>query len=661
MTKGHALAQGVRLKAEACRIATVVKEGGEAVSYMNCRLRNAGAQFFSMRLPRNARLWGAYVEAKPVSPNRTKEGVLVVPILEAPRGRAFGLSVIWSEPARAAGFGHELALVSPKLDLPAEQVDWDVFLPEEYEVVRTAGNMKMLERKPWQTRGLAGAVGGYARRIWRPLKGILIVVAWALVAVGFAWLSYAAIRHVVRERRARRAAGGEGKKRLRVSWVTMLALLAVVAVLASLLLPALSPAREAARGLRSLTPDYVLKRTHSELGVKARVYGAPSAALEPESASVEKDTETQREVAEKRELQQKAKRVADRRGRFKDALQLAESYRKRGDYDQAGEQLRRAERNAPEGGEASREIRLKTQQMQAFDRDEKGDTSVPAADKPALSGRGPEPAEERRQETYDAAALLAYAGKLAAANETDDWQEEAVENDQEKDILELVTGRGGQFALKSGGKVVFADGALVIEGTKDEVQGVQETAGRLRKRMLEHTRTLAQAQQAHEAEVAARRRARMKQVKLAQEVRQRRSGGTITGNRDAGAMPLEISFPSAGTSAYPFHMDYAGISQARIEMTCMRASAAMVVEGALVLLVFAAMGMLSWRSLKAGLPAAVLLALALVFALHTAGEAPKPYIIMALAGLCLAAPVLLVRVVGFLTTAARGSRRTATD
>ena len=103
--KGHALARDVLLSAETCRVATVVKDRGHAVSYLSCRLRNAGEQFFRMTLPEGAELWGTYVQGRAVRPNRLPEGDILVPIIEQSYGDAFDLGVIWSEPAEEMGLG----------------------------------------------------------------------------------------------------------------------------------------------------------------------------------------------------------------------------------------------------------------------------------------------------------------------------------------------------------------------------------------------------------------------------------------------------------------------------------------------------------------------------------------------------------------------------
>jgi len=154
-----------------------------------------------------------------------------------------------------------------------------------------------------------------------------------------------------------------------------------------------------------------------------------------------------------------------------------------------------------------------------------------------------------------------------------------------------------------------------------------------------------------------RRREAAEQVRAVQKV----SSGTVTGSRGAGAKPLAIAFPASGTRAYPFHMDYAGTTQPTVELVCLRSGTAIVLQAAVGLLALLVIGFISYRRVSVGLPVAILTALVLIFALTTSGEAPKPYIVSALAGVALAAPVIIVRLTERLfTTETQRSQRTTT-
>jgi hypothetical protein len=163
--------------------------------------------------------------------------------------------------------------------------------------------------------------------------------------------------------------------------------------------------------------------------------------------------------------------------------------------------------------------------------------------------------------------------------------------------------------------------------------------------MLEEARRITAEKQRREAEVAARQRAEAERRMAVSTIGAGLKGGTIAGSRGAGIMPLEISFPSFGTRGYPFHLDYAGTSQARIELRCIRAGTAMVLQAFIALMVLLGLGTLTWRDVRAGAVLSVAVALVLIFLWKVCGEAPKQYLAMAFTGICLVLPVILARLV----------------
>ena len=649
--KGHAMARGVLLNAEACSISTVVKRQGQAVSYMSCRVRNAGTQFFRMKLPEDAMLWGTYVQGKPVRPNKVPKGEILIPVSEAPRNVSFDLGVIWSEPVKRLGFGTSLALTSPELGLPAERVNWDVFLPRDYQLVSAGGNMTLEKRPAWYRQGLPGIARGYLLKAWPVLKVAFRVIAWvAGIGIVAALLAFVirSISKLIRKLRA-----GEVRRPAFSTVAVVLAVLLLV-VVAALFIPSLSRAREEARreicaelpaqellGDISASvparPSRAAAEAGRDIGVRRpgeKAPAVPEALAPPASAEM-----AQRMAGEKKALA-KGKEDLARRGRHDRAVQLGQSLRKRGEYREAEEQFRVALKNVPKSSAAQKELdRLKHLKAEkAPSEDERVELDVAGA-----KLRIEEPLAAER---YGVGSLMTLSENLKKELGKD-WYADIAESDKERDLLDLVTGRKEQLAQRGGGAVQIEAGDMVLKGLREDNKEMMETAGLLSGRMVRKIQAINREKQRRAAEVAARRRAAMRRIEIAQETRPRRSGGTISGSRGAGAMPLGLSFPSFGTKAYPFHMDYAGDSQARIEMALLRTGTAIVLQGTVTIAVLLLACILSWYRMKIGVPLAVLAALILAFTLRVGGEASKQYVVMALLGLCLAAPVILARLVLF--------------
>ena len=213
----------------------------------------------------------------------------------------------------------------------------------------------------------------------------------------------------------------------------------------------------------------------------------------------------------------------------------------------------------------------------------------------------------------------------------------------QRDILSITAGQTKRIALKSGGTVELTDGELSVRGTQAEIAEIESAVTALRAQMLVKAREVTAAQEREESELAARKRADLEQRMQASLVGGGMKGGTISGNRGSGAMALDISFPSFGTRAYPFHMDYAGSSQARIELKCLHEGVALVLQALVGLVLFIGLGAAWWRSGRMGLIVTALVALALVVAWSAGGEIVKQYVVTGIAGVILSLLVFLAR------------------
>jgi type II secretory pathway pseudopilin PulG/tetratricopeptide (TPR) repeat protein len=233
-----------------------------------------------------------------------------------------------------------------------------------------------------------------------------------------------------------------------------------------------------------------------------------------------------------------------------------------------------------------------------------------------------------------------------AREAADGWQNDVARTPLEQDVLALVARQKDKISLPKGGEAVLDGTDVVVRGgSRDDAEELQHAASEVFGRMVAQSREITARKQQAQAALDVQRRAeadrRASIVKV--QAKARAAAGTVSGSRGTGAMPIEIAFPSFGTTAYPFRMDFAGTSQPRIEMTCLRTGTATVLQGLVVLAVCALVSVVSWRRAGAGLVLGAALALVLTIALRTSGEASKQYVVMALAGVCLAAPVVLAR------------------
>jgi hypothetical protein len=238
LTTRLARAETVQARASAAQLTTVIADRETAVSRMLYFVENPGRkQFVVVRLGPECSLWSTTANGIPVKPAQSADGSLLIPIAEkSQQSGTVQVELVFAEPVPKLGtIAPRLALRSPGLDIPVEDLRWDVYAPKGYFLFGSQG-----EVVPYDTpevpslRALVGvvlswlpgawgevlkAVGEFVQRFWW-LFGLI-----AIVAVPFI------LRYVFH---------------LRVSVVGYLLVLFILFVLAAMMLPSLAKARQAA-------------------------------------------------------------------------------------------------------------------------------------------------------------------------------------------------------------------------------------------------------------------------------------------------------------------------------------------------------------------------------------------------------------------------------
>jgi hypothetical protein len=115
----------------------------------------------------------------------------------------------------------------------------------------------------------------------------------------------------------------------------------------------------------------------------------------------------------------------------------------------------------------------------------------------------------------------------------------------------------------------------------------------------------------------------------------------LVGGRAKGALPIEITFPTAGTVAYEFRMPFAGETQGTVKMRCLSVGLALCLQGLIGLIILGAGIGLGWRRARAGAIAAFACVGLLVLVRTLSGPASAEYLRMAQWTVILVSLVLL--------------------
>ncbi len=144
--KGYTTEQLVGTGIDFAMLSTRINKNGEIVTDVKYRLKNAQAQFLSIRLPKNAEPWTVTVDEKSirVSESEKEEGLYLIPI---PRKTDIDtiteISITYAQELDSElGAGTTLSLTAPKLDIDTMQVTWGISVPDKYDFINFDGNME---------------------------------------------------------------------------------------------------------------------------------------------------------------------------------------------------------------------------------------------------------------------------------------------------------------------------------------------------------------------------------------------------------------------------------------------------------------------------------------------------------------------------------------
>lgn len=122
---------------------TLVTPEGRMLTEVKLTVHNQAQPFLKLDLPEGATLLSAEVAGQGVKPVSGQDGTRV-PLLRTgfrPSG-AYEVSFVYQQPGTPLGKKGEARLSLPRFDLPVSLVDWELFLPERYEVKNFGGNAR---------------------------------------------------------------------------------------------------------------------------------------------------------------------------------------------------------------------------------------------------------------------------------------------------------------------------------------------------------------------------------------------------------------------------------------------------------------------------------------------------------------------------------------
>jgi len=125
---------------DSARLTTVVADDGQMMTEVSLSVRNNGRQFLEVELPPRAMVWSAFVAGTAVRP--TKQGSkLLLPLEQSAADTAMAVEFTYVAADKFPKRQGNVALATPKLDVPLKNARWELLLPPDYEYTDFAGSM----------------------------------------------------------------------------------------------------------------------------------------------------------------------------------------------------------------------------------------------------------------------------------------------------------------------------------------------------------------------------------------------------------------------------------------------------------------------------------------------------------------------------------------
>ena len=128
---------------------TLITEDGLAVTSAQFTVRNSRKQFLRVSLPKDSKVWLAYVDGKVEKPALAEESEkktagpdVLIRIINSASG--FPVQLIYQTPVDKIGRLGTIDAVLPRPDMVVTQTRWDVYLPDEVSYGTPDSNMKLL-------------------------------------------------------------------------------------------------------------------------------------------------------------------------------------------------------------------------------------------------------------------------------------------------------------------------------------------------------------------------------------------------------------------------------------------------------------------------------------------------------------------------------------
>jgi len=122
---------------------------GKSITRILYFIRNNDRQFLTLTLPKNSRLWQAFLNGKPVKPAQKETGEILIPMKKsASQGgdlESFTIEIGYITEVNKLSLKGDILNQLPAIDIPISYLQWNLYLPEYYDYSGFEGLLKQVK------------------------------------------------------------------------------------------------------------------------------------------------------------------------------------------------------------------------------------------------------------------------------------------------------------------------------------------------------------------------------------------------------------------------------------------------------------------------------------------------------------------------------------
>ncbi len=133
---------------------SVISDAGVMLTQAHLDISPGDMRLLHLTLPPDAHFWFAFVDQNGVWPWRENDEILI-PLEQSSRGdQSVPVEIYFSSSAgRPDGHALDLSLLAPKFDLPLENLIWQVYLNDKWQVKKWSGTLQLQQQQIVNTGG----------------------------------------------------------------------------------------------------------------------------------------------------------------------------------------------------------------------------------------------------------------------------------------------------------------------------------------------------------------------------------------------------------------------------------------------------------------------------------------------------------------------------